>query len=365
MPTGRGAGRMSRGDSFSRQLLAWWDEHGRHDLPWQRDRDPYRIWLAEVMLQQTQVATVIPFFDAFLARFGDVRALAAAAEDDVLHLWSGLGYYARGRNLRRAARLILERHEGQCPRDLEALQALPGIGRSTAGAILAQAWGDRHPILDGNVKRVLARYHAVDGWPGRAAVLRRLWAHADAHTPEARVADYTQAIMDLGATLCRGRRPNCGDCPVAAGCAARALGRQADFPGRKPRRERPLRHTVMLLVEDRERRILLQRRPSEGLWGGLWSLPETESVGSVTDWCLARLGSPPARMQTLPAVRHGFTHFELEVRPVLVEMPQSGLVMEGDGWLWYNGDPAERLGLAAVVSRLLRSRDPQVMGEIE
>ncbi len=356
---------MTAEDDFSGRLLAWWDNHGRHDLPWQRDRDPYRIWVAEIMLQQTQVATVIPYFEAFLERFTNVRALAGASEDDVLHLWSGLGYYARGRNLRRAARLIQERHGGQFPRDLDDLQALPGVGRSTAGAILAQAWGERHPILDGNVKRVLARYHAVEGWPGRSAVLKRLWAHAEAHTPEARVADYTQAIMDLGATLCRGGRPNCAACPVAGGCAARKLGRQADFPGRKPPRARPLRHTAMLLVEDRERRVLLQRRPSQGLWGGLWSFPEVESVEAAADWCVTRLGSLPRRTVELPPVHHGFTHFELEIRPVLVEMAQAGLVMEGDAWLWYNGDPSERLGLAAVVSRLLKSRKPHVMGEVE
>ncbi len=298
-----------------------------------------------------------------MARFPDVRALAAATEDEVLHYWSGLGYYARARNLHGAARVVWEEHDGVFPRDLDQLHALPGIGRSTAGAILAQAHGDRHAILDGNVKRVLARYHAVAGWPGRAAVLKTLWALAEQHTPADRVADYTQAVMDLGATVCRARAPACADCPVADRCRARQQGRELDFPGRKPRKARPRRQTTMLLVEDAEGRVLLRRRPSRGLWGGLWSLPELEDPAGAAGWCVARFGRMPRRTRVLAPVRHGFTHFELEIRPVLAEMGASGLVMEGPAWLWYNGDPAARVGLAAVVDRMLADRRRQFTGD--
>jgi A/G-specific adenine glycosylase len=353
------------GEDFAERLLAWWDVHGRHDLPWQRDRDPYRIWISEIMLQQTQVATVIPYFERFLDRFPDVRALAAASEDEVLHYWSGLGYYARARNLHRAAQAVCDEYGATFPRVLETVHGLPGIGRSTAGAILAQAHGERHPILDGNVKRVLARYHAVAGWPGRSAVLNALWDLAEAHTPAERVADYTQAIMDLGATVCRLRAPACRACPVAAGCQARQLGRIEDFPGRKPRKARPRRQTTMLLVEDAQRRVLLRRRPSRGLWGGLWSLPELTDPSEAAGWCVTRFGLPPRRTVALAPVRHGFTHFELEITPVVAEMAATGLVMEGPAWLWYNGDAAARVGLAAVVDRMLAARRQDITGEDE
>jgi A/G-specific adenine glycosylase len=356
---------VNEADDFAGRLLTWWDAEGRHDLPWQRDRDPYRIWISEIMLQQTQVATVIPYFERFMARFPDVRALADASEDEVLHYWSGLGYYARARNLHRAARAIRDEHGGVFPRFLETVHALPGVGRSTAGAILAQAYGDRHAILDGNVKRVLARYHAVEGWPGRSAVLNALWDLAERHTPGERVADYTQAVMDLGATVCRARAPACEDCPVADGCAARQQGRTADFPGRKPRKLRPKRQTTMLLVEDVQGRVLLRRRPSRGLWGGLWSLPELGDPSEAAGWCATHFGQLPRQMLALPPVRHGFTHFELEITPVVAEMDATGLIMEGAAWLWYNGDAAARVGLAAVVDRLLADRRRDIMGEIE
>jgi len=254
-------------------LLAWFDTHGRHDLPWQHPRTPYRVWISEIMLQQTQVSTVVPYFERFLQRFPDVHSLAAAAQDDVLALWSGLGYYARARNLHRAAQHIVERHDGKFPTTLEAWLALPGIGRSTAGAILAQAFEQRQPILDGNVRRVLARYHAIDGWPGDRAVQDQLWKRAEAATPHRRIADYTQAIMDLGATVCT-RTPRCNQCPLSTGCGAHRLGRTADFPGRRPRKTLPVRLTAMLVLRDENGRILLVRRPPTGIWGGLWSLPE-------------------------------------------------------------------------------------------
>jgi A/G-specific adenine glycosylase len=340
-------------EGFAAALLRWYDQSGRHDLPWQAERSPYRVWIAEIMLQQTQVATVIPYFQRFMARFPDVAALAAAPLDEVLHHWSGLGYYARARNLHRAARTIVMEHGGRFPATHAAVAALPGIGRSTAGAILAQALGQRHPILDGNVKRVLARVHAVPGWPGEAAVERQLWALAEQHTPAARVGDYTQAIMDLGATLCRRARPACEACPVAPGCAARARGRQADFPAPRPRRPRPRRHTRMLLLSDLDGAVLLERRPLQGVWGGLWCPPElgAEAAG---DWAARVLGVAVVTAPALPSVRHGFTHFELEIEPVpaRIAAPAAAL-MEPDRWVWYNARTPAKLGLAAIVSRLI------------
>jgi A/G-specific adenine glycosylase len=352
-------------EDFAAALLRWYDQAGRHDLPWQAERSPYRVWIAEIMLQQTQVATVIPYFQRFMARFPDVAALAAAPLDEVLHHWSGLGYYARARNLHRAAGTIVTEHGGRFPATHSAVSALPGIGRSTAGAILAQALGQRHPILDGNVKRVLARVHAVPGWPGEAAVERQLWALAERHTPATRVGDYTQAIMDLGATLCRRARPACDACPVAAGCAARASGRQADLPAPRPRRARPRRHTRMLLLSDPAGAVLLERRPLQGVWGGLWCPPELgdEPAG---DWAGRVLGMAVETAPALPSVRHGFTHFELEIEPVparIATQPPSAL-MEPGRWVWYNARTPAKLGLAAIVSRLidaqaqLRAADP-------
>jgi A/G-specific adenine glycosylase len=340
-------------DAFAASLLDWFEREGRHDFPWQVDPSPYRVWISEVMLQQTQVATVIPYFVRFTERFRDVASLAAAPIDEVLHHWSGLGYYARARNLHAAAQTIMMRHAGRFPAELAEVLALPGIGRSTAGAILAQAYGQRHAILDGNVKRVLARVYAVPGWPGETAVARQLWELAERHTPAARVADYTQAIMDLGATLCRRSRPSCVQCPVAAGCEARRLGRQADFPGPRPRRSRPLRHARMLLLEDPEGAVLLERRPPQGIWGGLWCPPELGEA-SAAEWAERAIGAVIEGAESLPRVRHGFTHFELEIEPVPARLAgETPAVMEPGRWVWYNARSPARLGLAAVVGRLI------------
>ena len=262
---------------FARALLAWFDRHGRHDLPWQRDPTPYRVWVSEIMLQQTRVAAVIPYFERFTARFPDVDALAGAGLDEVLGLWSGLGYYARGRNLHAAARAVCANHGGRFPDTLEELVALPGIGRSTAGAILALAFGRRQPILDGNAKRVLARYHAVAGWPGESRVGARLWSLAERLTPCRRVGDYTQAIMDLGATLCTRTRPTCLLCPLADGCRAHALGDPVRFPAPRPKRAYPTREKLLVVMRDAGGRVLVERRPPSGIWGGLWSFPEASA----------------------------------------------------------------------------------------
>ncbi|HEX5421741.1 MAG TPA: A/G-specific adenine glycosylase, partial [Gammaproteobacteria bacterium] len=320
MNTSSVSGSASFGDALARPLLEWYERYGRHDLPWQRERSPYFVWVSEVMLQQTQVATVIPYFERFTARFHSLPALAAAELDEVLALWSGLGYYARARNLHRAARLAVERHGGELPEGLDALTSLPGVGRSTGGAILALSRGARHAILDGNVKRVLARYHAVEGWPGRREVELALWQHAEAHTPRERVADYTQAIMDLGATLCTRTRPACTVCPIAAGCRACRLGIQARLPAARPKRARPRRRSSVLVVEDPARRVLLERRPAAGIWGGLFSLPELPGDEAAADWTRRRLGVAPAYEQRLERIEHAFTHFDLDIEPIRLRL---------------------------------------------
>lgn len=350
--------RQAGPDAFALRLLAWFDEHGRKDLPWQQDPTPYRVWISEVMLQQTQVVTVIPYFQRFIARFPDVAALALAPIDEVLHLWSGLGYYARARNLHRTAGIVHHDHDGVFPADITALQALPGIGRSTAGAILALACGQRQPILDGNVKRVLCRFHAIADWPGRPATERRLWSLAEAATPERRAADYTQAIMDLGATLCTRSRPDCRRCPLRDDCSARIAGQATAFPVARPRGRRPQREATFLALINDKREILLERRPPSGIWGGLWSLPEappevTDTAGIIA-WCAEALHCRVEAIESLPVMRHGFTHFELHIRPLLGRVAAAPAVMEGGQRLWYNDAAPRARGMAAPVQRLIR-----------
>lgn len=309
---------------FADRLLAWFDRHGRHDLPWQHPRTPYRVWVSEIMLQQTQVKTVLRYFERFVARFPDLPALAAASEDEVLAHWSGLGYYSRGRHLHRAARRCMEQHSGELPASLETLAALPGIGRSTAAAILAQAYGMRHAILDGNVKRVLARQLGEPGWPGLPAVEARLWAEAEARLPETRLADYTQALMDLGATLCTRSRPRCPDCPVREGCVADAQGLTTQLPARRPAKALPTRRATLLVLRDAEGRVLLERREGKGVWQGLWSLPErpedTTAPGGVP--------APGQTAQPLPAFVHTFSHYRLEAQPLLWTLGEPAAVAE-------------------------------------
>ncbi len=338
------------------RLLAWFDTHGRHDLPWQRERTPYTAWVSEIMLQQTQVGTVIPFFARFVDRLPTVGALAAAPLDEVLALWAGLGYYARARNLWRAARIVMAEHGGELPTTFDALHALPGIGRSTAGAILAQAHGQRWPILDGNVKRVLARYHAVAGWPGLPAVANELWRHADAHTPHERLADYTQAIMDLGATLCTRTRPACTVCALASDCAACRSGTQAQYPGPRPRRGRAQRQVAVLVVRAPDGRVLLERRPARGIWGGLYSLPELPPEDSAHEWCVRMLGAAVAVERVLATIEHAFTHFDLDLTPRLLELAASpSAVMDRDDWHWCRPGTRLDVGVPAPVAALLSS----------
>ncbi|KPK57108.1 MAG: A/G-specific adenine glycosylase [Gammaproteobacteria bacterium] len=339
---------------FARRVLDWFEVSGRHDLPWQIDPSPYRVWVSEIMLQQTQVATVIPYFERFIARFPAIRELADADLDEVLHLWSGLGYYARARNMHRAARTVCEHHGGRFPEAFDEVAALPGIGRSTAGAILALSLGQRHPILDGNVKRVLCRHEGLEGWPGRPAVEKALWEISDRLTPDERVAEYTQAMMDLGATICRRGRPDCDRCPVSGDCVARSQGRQQELPTPRPRRERPLRRTHMLLISDPDGRVLLERREPSGIWGGLWSFPELVPGQTPEAWVAERLGAGVISTEPWPEFRHGFTHFELVAIPHRLTLAgPPAAVMEADRWLWYNAETPARIGRAAIVDRLL------------
>ena len=340
---------------LARTLLPWFDAHGRHDLPWQRDPSPYRVWVSEIMLQQTQVTTVIPYYERFLQRFRDIRELAAAPQDEVLHLWTGLGYYARARNLQRAAQRIGEIHGGEFPTDFAAVAELPGIGRSTAGAILALSLGQRHAILDGNVKRVLTRHQTIGGWPGDKKVEGKLWTLAESYTPRRRVAQYTQAIMDLGATLCTRTRPRCGACPVAADCRAHALGRESRYPAARPRKELPVKRSRMLLLRDGAA-VLLLRRPPAGIWGGLWSFHEIAADADPQDWFRERFGVAPAGCVFRPLLRHSFSHYHLDIEPVELTLPKGAArVADGDDERWYRLDAPARLGLAAPVKRLLQS----------
>jgi A/G-specific adenine glycosylase len=312
-------GRRTRGSeagppAFADRLLAWWSTHGRHDLPWQHPRTPYRVWVSEIMLQQTQVATVIPYFERWMARFPDLATLARADEDEVLAHWAGLGYYARARNLHRCARALVEEHGGEFPADPGALSALPGIGESTANAIVSQAFDTPLPILDGNAKRVLARHAAIEGWPGRSAVLRALWTAADDRVPGRRGADYTQAIMDLGATICTRTKPACALCPVQQDCAGRRAGLLDVLPGKAPKKSVPTVERFMLLWRDGEGRLLLERRPDSGIWGGLWCLPEAEGSSVFAE----RFGLDPADFDYQAPVEHRLTHRHLLITPVAV-----------------------------------------------
>jgi A/G-specific adenine glycosylase len=312
------------------------------------------------MLQQTQVTTVIDYFNRFMASFPDLESLAEAETDRVMHHWSGLGYYARARNLHHCAQRVVAEHQGKLPEDLEALQSLPGIGRSTAGAIRSLAFGQDAAILDGNVKRVLARHFAVEGWPGEAAVLKRLWQLSEDLTPANQSADYNQAMMDLGAMICVRSKPRCGVCPLAQSCVARERGEIARFPGKKVKSNKPVRSTQLLVVVDDLNSILLQKRPPSGIWGSLWSLPECPTEQQSERWCEDNLGLQVKQLSLLRARRHTFSHFHLDITPVLLRSEKTlNLVMDEESLVWYNLSEPEDLGLAAPVSMILQEIDPE------
>ncbi|HTB65164.1 MAG TPA: A/G-specific adenine glycosylase [Steroidobacteraceae bacterium] len=353
---------LTPSQNFARALIAWQATHGRHDLPWQQDRTAYRVWVSEIMLQQTQVATVIGYFERFMARFPDPAHLAAASIDEVLHLWTGLGYYARGRNLHRAAIRIRDEFGGVFPTRFEDVESLPGIGRSTAGAILALSQGQRFAIMDGNVRRVLSRWFGIDGDPADRATTNRLWTRAEECTPREQVDSYTQAIMDMGATLCTRRNPLCMHCPVSDGCYARQTGRQHELPAAKSKRAiRPTRHTHMVLAQRPDGSVFLRQRPPAGIWGGLWAAPAFDSADEARGFAAQNLGGEPLE---LPAIQHSFTHFDLTITPWLVRCsdrsaPTPSAVMDAPGSLWYNAREPASVGLPAPMKSLLERIDKE------
>ncbi|MEN8215925.1 MAG: A/G-specific adenine glycosylase [Pseudomonadota bacterium] len=350
-------------NTFNQRLLTWFDKYGRTDLPWQIKPTAYRVWVSEIMLQQTQVNTVIPYFQRFMQRFPKVQTLATATLDEILHHWTGLGYYARARNLHRAAQQICSEYAGKLPTNLEALMHLPGIGRSTAGAILALAHGQRYPILDGNVKRVLCRYYALEGWPGETKIAAALWRLAEQNTPTKRVAAYTQAIMDLGATVCTRSRPQCVLCPINPDCAAHQNGRVGAYPTPKPRKILPVKTTTFIMLQNQLGEILLEKRPPKGIWGGLWSFPECPTAADIPTWCQQHLNSTAPKCYTWRTLRHTFTHFHLDITPVHMpieaEACQTVALRDTD---WYN--TSQTYGLAAPVVRLVAQLTSPKTGEL-
>ena len=318
--------------SFATRIIDWQRLHGRHNLPWQQTRDPYRIWLSEIMLQQTQVATVVGYYERFLTRFPDVASLARATEDEVLALWSGLGYYSRARNLHAAAQQIVASHAGHFPETAAGLMQLPGIGRSTAAAVAALAHGQRCAILDGNVKRVLARHTGMAGWPGDKKVETALWHCAESRLPVRGLDAYTQGMMDLGALVCTRSQPDCARCPVAGDCVAHTENRTRDLPTPRPKKNLPERQTQMLLLLDRGE-LLLEKRPARGIWGGLWSLPELDASADSAQHCRQRWGYAVEAQHALPPLIHGFTHFRLAIQPVRLHLAPRTTTPPGHVWL--------------------------------
>ncbi|MGM0525671.1 MAG: A/G-specific adenine glycosylase [Pseudomonadota bacterium] len=337
-------------ERFQQQVLAWFDQHGRKHLPWQRDKTPYKVWVSEIMLQQTQVATVIPYFERFIARFPNVESLAEAEQDEVLSLWTGLGYYARARNLHKAAQQVVTLHQGMFPCSIEHLINLPGIGRSTAGAIASLGCGEYAPILDGNVKRVLARHFAIAGWPGKTAVLNQLWNISEELTPSERHAGYNQAMMDLGAMVCTRTSPDCKSCPLAATCQGLASNNPEQYPGKKPKKTKPVKF-AFLQIQMNANHILLERRPNAGIWGGLWSFPQFETLEQLVD----AAGVSQQEVTELPPFRHTFSHFHLDCFPVLVNSKKHETVhIEEEQSRWFSIENDIDVGLAAVTVKLIK-----------
>lgn len=331
------------------KLLEWHAEHGRHDLPWQNTDDAYRIWVSEIMLQQTQVSTVIPYYQRFMASYPTVKALAQAENDDVLHHWTGLGYYARARNLHKSAKIVQQDYKGKFPTEFDDVIALPGIGRSTAGAILAFSAKQRHAILDGNVKRVLARFFEVEGWYGKKDVEKQLWALAEANTPQKNVDTYTQAIMDFGATLCSRSKPQCEPCPLRPDCGAFKHERVSELPHGKPKTNKPTKHTYMLLVKNNNDEFLLQQNPPSGIWGSLWCPHQVETLNDEH-----QLGGLNVEtIETLPILKHTFSHYHLEITPVLCRLSGQTSGVAESHQVWYKLTSDKALGLAAPVKKLL------------
>lgn len=351
-------------EAFGPAVVAWYQQHGRKDLPWQQNVTPYRVWISEIMLQQTQVTTVLGYFARFMDALPTVQDLAAAPLDEVLHLWTGLGYYTRARNLHKTAQQVCENYNGEFPRSAETLATLPGIGPSTAGAIASLSMGLRAPILDGNVKRVLARYSAEPDYPGITAATKRLWQLSELLTPQQDVAHYTQAMMDLGATLCTRKQPECERCPVVAGCLAHQTEQQHLLPTSRPRKEVPVRRITMPILTNQDNAILLQQRPAEGIWGGLWSLPELSDI-NLLEPLLRQHQLIEQEQRRIEPLRHTFSHFHLDIEPWLVHVHSSApFGVAESNWLWYNPSNPPRLGLAAPIKGLIERALIQLQLEI-
>lgn len=339
---------------FADRVLEWAQHSGRHNLPWQKQRCAYRVWVSEVMLQQTQVDTVIPYFEKFMHAFPDIASLASAEQDYVLHHWSGLGYYARARNLHKAAQIITDQYDGKFPVDIEHVMALPGVGRSTAGAILSLSFNQRHAILDGNVKRVLARHTGTYGYPGKGRVEKTLWQYAEQHTPEKDNAAYTQAMMDLGALLCTRRHADCESCPIQQDCFAYQTHEQSNLPTKKPRKDHPEKEVVMLVVKSPEQGLLMQRRPNSGIWGGLLSFPEFETTLSAVEWFQDQFNQNGEDYSEHAQIKHVFSHYSLNINPISLQLDApSYRVMEQDEWVWYKVRNT-MAGVSAPVNELLK-----------
>lgn len=353
----------SNNASFSSRIISWYEKFGRKHLPWQQDKTPYKVWVSEIMLQQTQVSTVIPYYLKFMTRFPTIDSLADAPQDEVLHYWTGLGYYARARNLHKSAQLIRDEHGSQFPRDFEDVLSLPGIGRSTAGAVLSLALAQHHAILDGNVKRVLARHGAIDGWPGKKQVENKLWELTDKLTPDLDVQKYNQAMMDIGASICSRSRPACSDCPVAIDCQAQLTGRQSDYPGKKPKKVIPEKNAYMLVLAKGEE-VILEKRPPAGIWGGLWCFPQFSTREELDEYLITK-GLTVSEEEVLPGFRHTFSHFHLDISPILVSAEgfSDNQIMEDKPSLWYNLPHPPKVGLAAATERILASLNSVLIKE--
>ncbi len=341
---------------FAQAIITWYDAYGRKNLPWQQNKTAYSVWLSEIMLQQTQVATVIPYYLRFIERFPTVIDLANAEQDEVLHLWTGLGYYARARNLHKAAKLVASEYQGEFPTDIEQLNALPGIGRSTAAAILSSVYKQPHAILDGNVKRTLARCFAVDGWPGQKKIENQLWHYAEQHTPTQDTDKYNQAMMDMGAMVCTRSKPKCTLCPVEQLCAAKKQGNPLDYPGKKPKKDKPVKETWFVMLHHNGQ-VWLEQRPQAGIWGGLFCFPENHDADIHSQLERRHINLDDIKsQQQLIAFRHTFSHYHLDITPILLDLSkQPDVVMEADKGLWYNLSQPEEVGLAAPVKQLLES----------
>jgi A/G-specific adenine glycosylase len=340
--------------NFAPRVLAWFDEHGRKTLPWQENKTPYRVWISEIMLQQTQVTTVIPYYHKFMTSFPNVEALAQAEQDEVLAHWSGLGYYARARNMHKAAKMLVDEFDSEFPQSVEGVCELPGIGRSTAAAILSISRGVQAAILDGNVKRVLSRFHAVPTWPGEKKTENAMWELAENYMPSERCGDYTQAMMDLGATLCTRSKPQCLLCPLESDCEGRQTPDPTQFPIRKPKKAaKPEKSIQLLVLMNQREQLLLEKRPQTGIWGGLWSLPELASDESIVLHIEQRFSTQVSSVIPLSSFRHTFSHYHLNISPSQIQMAAANWIMEGDKYQWFSQQEALALGLPAPVRSIL------------